>query len=54
LALCKQIHRENVEREMDATVIVRALETCLQHVRVRRGGVGSPRAYIEYLALTLR
>ncbi len=54
LALCKQIHRENVEREMDATVIVRALETCLQQVRVRRGGVGSPRAYIEYLALTLR
>ncbi|MGQ9896700.1 MAG: hypothetical protein ACUVR8_03935 [Acidobacteriota bacterium] len=54
MALCKQIHRENVEREMDVAVVVRAFETCLQHLRRPQGMTSGPRSYIEYLALTLR
>lgn len=54
LALCQQIHRENVEREMETALVVRALETCLQQVRRPRGMTTGPRAYIEHLALTLR
>ncbi|OYT73402.1 MAG: hypothetical protein CFK52_02205 [Chloracidobacterium sp. CP2_5A] len=53
VALCRQIHRENVEREMDAAIVTRALEACLQTLRRRRGGAPGPRAYIEHLALTL-
>ncbi|AEP13332.1 hypothetical protein [Chloracidobacterium thermophilum] len=54
LALCRQIHRENVEREMEAAVVVRAFDGCLQNLRRPRGVTPGPRAYIEYLALTLR
>lgn len=54
VALCRQIHRENVEREMDSAVVMQALETCLQTLRRPPGGVSGPRAYIEHLALTLR
>ncbi|QUW01317.1 hypothetical protein J8C02_14350 [Chloracidobacterium sp. MS 40/45] len=54
LALCRQIHRENVEREMEVAVVVRAFETCLQNLRRPRGVTPGPRAYIEHLALTLR
>lgn len=54
VALCRQIHRENVEREMEASVIAQALEACLQTLRRPPGGLTGPRAYIEHLALTLR
>ncbi|QUW04096.1 hypothetical protein J8C06_13675 [Chloracidobacterium validum] len=54
IALCKQIHRENTEREMDLAVVRRALETCLQNLRRPRGLTTGPRAYIDHLALTMR
>ncbi len=54
VALCRQIHRENVEREMDAAIVIRALEACLQTLRRPRGVAPGDRAYIDYLALTLR
>ncbi len=54
IALCRQIHRENVARELDPAVVIQALEICLQTLRRPPGGVTGPRAYIEYLALALR